>query len=88
MPERPHNDPPTDSLTTMSEAVASPRGGKAGHADVCFRHRFIGAGVIREHQEPCGKCAEAGVFAFFLNGQFERIPKPTSTGAWSMNRSA
>ena len=43
MPERPHNDPPTDSLTTMSEAVASPRGGKAGRADVCFRHRFIGA---------------------------------------------
>ena len=27
MRERPHNDPPTDSLTTMSEAVASPRGG-------------------------------------------------------------
>ena len=26
MGERPHNDPPTDSLTTMSEAVASPRG--------------------------------------------------------------
>ena len=29
MPERPHNDPPTDSLTTMSEAVASPRGEQA-----------------------------------------------------------
>ena len=28
MPERPHNDPPTDSLTTMSEAVASHRAGK------------------------------------------------------------
>ena len=31
------------------------------------------------YQEPCGNCAEAGIFAFFLNGRFERIPKPRST---------
>ena len=31
------------------------------------------------YQEPCGNCAEAGIFALFLNGRFERIPKPRST---------
>ena len=48
----------------------------AAHGD----HGHLPAGKhVGEHQEPCGNCVEAGVFAFFLNGQFERIPKPGST---------
>ena len=68
-----------ESLELRMECQAGLNKGEARLARAVPELRRMRPVPVGEHQEPCGKCAEAGIFAFFLNGQW---PVRAHSHAW------